>query len=105
MQSEGKTELKMFENYGREIARQTWQSREQLKGTNLLENITYSVAVLMYKENMLDYFALRYGTLGECYECINVALEYFRHEMDSLIPGGSSWQLVETDKSIYLTSE
>ena len=29
----------------------------------------------------------------------------FRHEMDSLIPGGSSWQLVETDKSIYLTSE
>ena len=105
MKSEVNTELKMFEDFGKEIARETWQRREQVNNIDLWENIVYSVAALMYKENMLDYFALRYGTLGECYECINVALEGFRHEMDSLIPGGSSWQLIETDKSIYLASE
>jgi len=105
MKSEGKVELKMFEDYGREIARETWQRREQVNNIDLWGNIVYSVAALMYEENMLDYFALRYGTLDECYECINVALEGFMQEMDNLIPGDSSWQLIETDKSIYLASE
>lgn len=92
----------MFEELGQRLARYVWERRDKFEGLGLWEDIEYEAAALMLENDMLDYWDFKFGTGDECYDETIETLESFKKEMQKLIEEDGTWELVETEKDIFL---